>query len=152
MRLDGGWPARYDCTMLKALRSEDALAIAEVSRRRSRDEQAMTQYLGIGQGRAPVKEAPLEGTLLRRPDALDLEAFESEERQRLEAAIAQLSPEARRELIALIWLVQRPLLSFEAALRRTRRIPQTAQTGYLMGIRLERYIAEGLRKLGRRGA
>ena len=152
MRLDGGWPARYDCTMLKALRSEDALAIAEVSRRRSRDEQAMAQYLGIGQGRAPVKKAPLEITLLRRPDALDLVAFESEERQRLEAAIAQLSPEARRELIALIWLVQRPLLSFEAALRRTRRIPQTAQTGYLMGIRLERYIAEGLRKLGRRGA
>ena len=137
MRLDGGWPARYDCAMLKALRSEDALAIAEVSRRRSRDEQAMAQYLGIGQGRAPVKEAPLEGTLLRRPDALDLEAFESEERQRLEAAIAQLSPEARRELIALIWLVQRPLLSFEAALRRTRRIPQTAQTGYLMGIRAD---------------
>jgi hypothetical protein len=46
----------------------------------------------------------------------------------------------------------RPLLSFEAALRRTRRIPQTAQTGYLMGIRLERYVAEGLRKLARRGA
>ena len=39
-------------------------------------------------------------------------------------------------------------MSFEAALRRTRRIPQTAQAGYLMGIRLERYIAEGLRKLG----
>jgi hypothetical protein len=138
--------------MLKALRAEDALAIAEVSRRRSRDEQAMAQYLGIGRGRAPVKVVPLEGTLLRRSDTLDLEAFESEERQRLEAAIAQLSPEARRELIALIWLVQRPLLSFEAALRRTRRIPQTAQTGYLMGIRLERYIAEGLCKLGRRGA
>jgi hypothetical protein len=44
--------------------------------------------------------------------------------------------------------VQRPLLSFEAALRRTRRIPPAAQPGYLMGIRLERYIAEGLRKLG----
>jgi len=27
-----------------------------------------------------------------------------------------------------------------------------AQTGYLMGIRLERYIAEGLRNLGRRRA
>ena len=63
--------------MLKALRAEDALAIAEVSRRRSRDEQAMAQYLGIGRGRAPVKKAPLEGTLLRRSDALDLEAFES---------------------------------------------------------------------------
>ena len=137
--------------MLKALRAEDALAIADTSRRRSRDEQAMAQYLGIGRGRAHVKEVPLEGTLLRRPGALDLAAFESEERRRLEAAIAQLSPEARRELIALVWLAQRPLLSFEAAVRRTRRIPPTAQTGYLMGIRLERYIAEGLRKLGRCG-
>jgi hypothetical protein len=138
--------------MLKALQAEDALEIAEVSRRRSRDEQAMAQYLGIGRERARVKGARLEGTLLRRPDDLDLAAFESEERRRLEAAIAQLSPEARCELIALIWLAQRPLLSFVAALRRTRRIPPAAQTGYLMGIRLERYIAEGLRKLGRRGA
>src|SRR5215469_5728706 len=137
--------------MLKALRAEDALAIAEVSRRRSRDEQAMAQYLGIGRGHARVKGAPPEGTVLRRPDALDLAAFESEERRRLEAAIAQLSPEARRELIALIWLAQRPLLTFEAALRRTRRIPSAAQTGYLMGIRIERHIAEGLRKLSRRG-
>lgn len=62
------------------------------------------------------------------------------------------SPDARRELIALIWLAQRPSLSFEAALRRTRRIPPAAQLGYLMGIRLERYIADGLRKLGCRGA
>ena len=85
-------------------------------------------------------------------DDVDLAAFESEERRHLEAAIAQLSPDARRELIALIWLVQRPLLSFEAALRRTRRIPPAAQSGYLMGIRLERYIAEGLRKLGCGGA
>jgi hypothetical protein len=138
--------------MLKALRGEDALRIAEVSRRRSCDEQAMVQYLGIGQGRAHVEKVPLEGRVLRRPDAIDLAVFESEERHRLEAAIAQLSPEARRELIALIWLAQRPLLSFETALRRTRRIPPTAQTGYLMGIRLERYIAEGLRRLGRRGA
>ena len=128
--------------MLQALRAQDALAIAELSRRRSRDEQAMAQYLGIG----------LDGTLLRRPDDVDLAAIESEERRRLEAAIAQLSPDARRELIALIWLVQRPLLSFEAALRRTRRIPPAAQPGYLMGIRLERYIAEGLRKLGCGGA
>jgi hypothetical protein len=67
-------------------------------------------------------------------------------------SLAQLSPDARRELIALIWLVQRPLLSFQAALRRTRRIPPAAQPGYLMGIRLERYIAEGLRKLGCGGA
>jgi hypothetical protein len=138
--------------MLQALRAEDALAIAVVSRRRSRDEQAMAQYLRIGRGRACAKGASLDGTLLLRPDDVDLAAFESEERRHLEAAIAQLSPDARRELIALIWLVQRPLLSFEAALRRTRRIPPAAQPGYLMGIRLERYIAEGLRKLGCGGA
>ena len=133
--------------MLQALRAEDALAIAVVSRRRSRDEQAMAQYLGIGRG-ARAKGAPTDDTILRRSDDVDLAAFESEERRRLEAAIAQLSPEARRELIALIWLAQRPSLTFEAALRRTRRIPPAAQPGYLMGIRLERYIAEGLRKLG----
>ena len=112
----------------------------------------MAQYLGIGRRGARAKGAPLDGTLLRRPDDVDLAAFESEERRRLEAAIAQLSPDARRELIALIWLAQRPLLSFEAALRRTRRIPPAAQPGYLMGIRLERYIADGLRKLGCGGA
>jgi hypothetical protein len=89
---------------------------------------------------------------LRLPGDVDLAAFESEERHRLEAAIAQLSPDARRELIALIWLVQRPLLSFETVLRRTRRIPPAAQPGYLMGIRLERYIADRLRKLGGSGA
>ena len=132
--------------MLQALRAQDALAIAEVSRRRSRDEQAMAQYLGV---RAYRPGAP---PLRARPDAVDLAAFESEEGRRLEAAIAQLSPDARRELIALIWLAQRPLLSFEAALRRTRRIPPAAQPGYLMGIRLERYIADGLRKLGCGGA
>lgn len=138
--------------MLKALRAKDALAIAEISRRRSRDEQAMVQYLGIGRRRSHAKQAPPFSTLLFRPEALDLAAFESEERRRLEAGIAQLSPEARRELIVLVWLAQRPLLSFEAALRRTRRIPPPAQIGYLMGIRLERYIAEGLRKLNCRGA
>src|ERR1700745_1638181 len=129
--------------MLQALRAQDALAIAEVSRRRSRDEQAMAQYLGIGRG-ARAKGAPLAGTLLRRPDDVDLAAFDSVERRHLEAAITQLSPDARRELIALIWLVQRPLLSFQAALRGTRRIPPAAQPGYLMGIRLARYIAEGV--------
>jgi hypothetical protein len=133
--------------MLQALRAEDALAIAVVSQRRSRDEQAMAQYLGIGRG-ARAKGAPMDGTILRRPDDVDLAAFESEERRRLEAAITQLSADALRELIALIWLAQRPSLTFEAALRRTRRIPPAAQPGYLMGIRLERYIAEGLRKLG----
>ena len=111
----------------------------------------MVQYLGIGRG-ARANTALPDGTLLRLPGDVDLAAFESEERRRLKAEIARLSPEARRELIALIWLVQRPSLSFEAALRRTRRIPPAAQPGYLMGIRLERYIDEGLRKLGCGGA
>ena len=111
----------------------------------------MVQYLGIGRG-ARANTALPDGTLLRLPGDVDLAAFESEERRRLEAEIARLSPDARRELIALIWLAQRPSLSFEAALRRTRRIPPAAQPGYLMGIRLERYIDEGLRKLGCGGA
>jgi len=93
--------------MLQALRPEDALAIAEISRRRTRDEQAMVQYLGIGRG-ARANTALPDGTLLRLPGDVDLAAFDSEERRRLEAEIARLSPEARRELIALIWLVQRP--------------------------------------------
>jgi hypothetical protein len=141
----------YDNSMLQALRPEDALAIAEVSRRRSRDERAMAQYLGIGRGARANRMAP-DGALLRLPGDVDLAAFESEEGRRLEAAIAQLSPDARRELLALIWLVQRPLMSFEAALRRTHRIPPAAQPGYLVSIRLERYIAEGLRKLDCGGA
>jgi hypothetical protein len=66
--------------MLQALRPEDALAIAEVSRRRSYDEQAMAQYLGIGRG-ARANGAPPDGTLLRLPGDVDLAAFESEERR-----------------------------------------------------------------------
>jgi hypothetical protein len=77
--------------MLQALRAQDALAIAEVSRRRSRDEQAMAQYLGIGRG-ARAKGAPLHRMLLRPPDDIDLAAFESEERRRLEAAIRSFRP------------------------------------------------------------
>jgi hypothetical protein len=83
-------------------------------------------------------------------DTVDLAAFESDERRSLEQKIAALSPEARRELIAVVLLAQRPSLDFAAAMRRTRRIPPPAQTGYLMGVRLERSIALGLEKLGYR--
>ena len=135
--------------MLTALRVSEALALAEASRRRSRDEQAMVKYLGIGKrGRRAPERLPAATLLM--PEAIDLAAFESDERQRLEDAIARLTPEARRELIAVVWMGQRPSLGFEAALRRTRRIPPPAQTGYLMGIRLERYIALGLERLGAR--
>lgn len=136
--------------MLQALQIADALAIAEAARRRSRDEQAMVQYLGIGRKRSRAASAPAALPLLR-PDAVDIAAFESDERRRLEEALMRLSPGARRELIALVWLAQRPSLGFAAALRRTRRIPPPAQTGYLMGMRLERDIALGLEKLGERG-
>jgi hypothetical protein len=84
--------------MLQALQIADALAIAEASRQRSRDEQAMVRYLGIGRRSRPAALSPAPGVLL--PDKIDLAAFESDERQRLEAAIVRLSPEARRELIA----------------------------------------------------
>ena len=77
--------------MLQALRPEDALAIAEVSRRRSRDEQAMAQYLGIGRG-ARANGAPPDGTLSRLPGDVDLAAFESEERRRLEPQSRSFRP------------------------------------------------------------
>ena len=136
--------------MLQALPIADALAIAEASRRRSRDERAMVDYLGIG-GKHRRKPQPLPSPVLIT-ETIDLAAFESDERRHLEQAIERLSPEGRRELIALVWLAQRPSLDFAAAMRRTRRIPAPAQTGYLMGVRLERYIVRGLEKLGYRPA
>lgn len=136
--------------MLQALPIADALAIAEASRRRSRDERAMVDYLGIGRTQRAAK--PPAAVPFVITDTIDLAAFESDERAHLQQAIERLSPEARRELIALVWLVQRPSLDFAGAMRRTRRIPPPAQTGYLMGVRLERYIALGLEKLGYRAA
>jgi hypothetical protein len=137
--------------MLQTLQIADALAIAEASRRRSRDERAMVDYLGIGRKGLRRAQTPPPSPLVIT-DTIDLAAFESDERRHLEQAIEALSPEARRELIALVWLAQRPSLDFAAAMRRTRRIPPPAQTGYLMGVRLERYIALGLEKLGYRRA
>jgi hypothetical protein len=135
--------------MLQALHIADALAIAEASRRRSRDERAMVDYLGIGR-KTPRAATPPAALPFVVTDTIDLGAFESDERRHLEQAIEALSAEARRELIALVWLAQRPSLDFAAAMRRTRRIPPPAQTGYLMGIRLERYVARGLERLGYR--
>src|SRR5437868_1931556 len=89
--------------MLQALRPEDALAIAEVSRRRSRDEQAMAQYLGVGRG-GRANRAPPDGTLLRLPDDVDLSAFESEERAqprgRNRAAFARRTTRAHSAYLA----------------------------------------------------
>jgi hypothetical protein len=134
--------------MLTALSPADALAIAEAAARRSRDERAMLDYLGIGRkqrGGAPLAPLPLV-----RAEAVDLAAFESDERNQLHDALTALTPEAQCELIALVWIAQRPLLSFAGALRRTRRIPERARIGYLMSRRLERHIAAGLQKLGYR--
>ena len=137
--------------MLQALQIADALAIAEASRCRSRDERAMVQYLGVGR-KTPRAAKPTAALPVLIADTIDLAAFESDEPRRLEQAIEALSPEARRELIALVWLAQWPSLDFAGAMRRTRRIPPPAQTGYLMGLRLERHIARGLEKLGYRSA
>jgi len=136
--------------MLEALSIVDALAIAETSHRRSRDERAMVDYLGIG--RRNMRAGKAAALPLVIAETIDLAAFESEERLRLQQMIDQLSPEARRELVALVFLGQRPSLDFASAMRRTRRIPSPAQTAYLMGVRLERYIPAGIDKLGYRTA
>ena len=135
--------------MLQALQLADALAIAEAARRCSRDERAMVDYLGIARKASRPATSPSPFVI---PEAIDLAAFESDERRHLEQAIDALSPEAKRELIALVFLAQRPRLDFVGAMRRTRRVPPPAQTGYLMGVRLERSIAIGLEKLGYRAA
>jgi hypothetical protein len=135
--------------MLKALTVADALAIAAAALRRSRDERAMVDYLGIGRRRGRTPDT-LAAFPLLKPTAVDLAAFESDERHQLHDALANLTIEARRELIALVWFAQSPSLSFETALRRTRRIPDAAQLGYLMGRRLERSVPAGLEKLGYR--
>jgi hypothetical protein len=137
--------------MLQALQIADALAIAEASRRRSRDERAMVDYLGIGRKAPRAAQAPSPLPFVTT-ETIDLAAFESDERRSLEQKIEALSPEAKRELLALVFLAQRPSLDFAGAMRRTRRIPPPAQTGYLMGVRLERAIALGLEKLGYRSA
>lgn len=134
--------------MLAVLSPAEALTIAEAASRLRRDERAMVDYLGVGRKqRGGALPAPL---VLLRAEAADLAAFESDERSRLQDALAALAVEARRELIALVWIAQHPSLSFAAALRRTRRIPASAQVGYLMSRRLEHHIAAGLQKLGYR--
>jgi len=132
--------------MLTALNVADALAIADIALRRSRDERAMVEYLGIGRRRD--RTAGVRSSRLLRPAPVDLGAFESEERAELRDALATLGAEARRELLALVWFARSPSLSFDAALRRTHRIPVDAQVAYLTGQRLERHVVAGLEKLG----
>jgi len=134
--------------MLEFLTVADALAIAEASARRSRDERAMVDYLGIGRRTGRGAPEPLPALPLLRPGAIDLAAFESEERRDLAAALERLAPEARRELVALVFLAKSPASGFAAALRRARRIPPAAQLGYLMGRRLERAVPAALETLG----
>jgi hypothetical protein len=133
--------------MLKALTVADALTIASISYRRTCDERAMVEYLGIGKTTTVGSHSIVPGALLK-PTAIDLAAFESDERIRLRDALASLSIDARREFLALVWFARSPSLTFESALRRTRRIPADAQVGYLMGRRLEQSVAAGLEKLG----
>ena len=129
--------------MLTHLSLADAASIAEAAARVSRDERAMVEYLGIGKrrGRTP---APLQSLVV----ASDPRAFESAERADLDARLRLLSPEARRELIALVWLGRSVGLDFAAAMRRARRVPEAAQVGYLLGVPLEKRIPAALGKLG----
>ena len=106
----------------------------------------MLDYIGVGRRGRRRRDLPAPPSLVI-PTADELDAFESVETRRLRDLIAALSSEARRELLALIWYASSGSLDFDAALRRTRRIPPDAQAGYLMSRRLERHIPAGLAKL-----
>ena len=67
--------------MLQALRIEEARAIAAAAERRGRDERAMVDYLGIGRRHRDASQAA--PGLIGCPDAIDLAAFESDERREL---------------------------------------------------------------------
>jgi hypothetical protein len=138
----------YNRPMLSALSVADALAIAEASAQRSRDERAMVDYLGIGR-RGPKASLPPYPRRLQ-PGAADLAAFDSPERQRLHGLVADLAAPARQELIALVWLGGSMRLDFARALQRAQRMPAGAQIGYILGRRLDRHIPAGLEKLGLR--
>ena len=66
--------------MLQALQLADALAIAEAARRCSRDERAMVDYLGIARKASRPATSPSPFVI---PEAIDLAAFESDERRHL---------------------------------------------------------------------
>jgi len=128
--------------MLRALTVEIAQAIAAAAASLARDERAMIDYLGIGR-RGPADPFRV------LPEAADLGAFDTDERRRLRALLDGLTPDQRRELIALVWIGKSATLDFETALRRTRRIPPEAQAGYLMSRHLDRYVPAGLDRLSR---
>ena len=132
--------------MLSALSIEDAIAIAEAAARRTRDERAMVDYLGVGRHR-PARGLP-DDLRLVRPSNADLAAFDSIERRRLHELVAGLSVEARQELAALVWSGGSTRLVFARALRRAQRMPPEALLGYLVGRRLEQHIPAGLERLG----
>lgn len=125
---------------LQALTPEIAESIAEAAAALARDERAMVRYLGIGRRN---KADPLRIV----PEAVDLGAFDTDERQRLRGLLEALSVDQRRELIALAWFGKSATLDFATALRRTRRIPPEAQVGYLMSRQLDRHIPAGLDRL-----
>ena len=133
--------------VLKALSAADATAIAEASAARTRDERAMVDYVGLGRRRAKRPIDLAVHPLVLVTGGAEIAAFESGEQRRLQDLVTRLTVEARRELIALAWVGQSPSLSFEAAMRRARRIPPDAQVGYLTSRRLELHIPAGLDKL-----
>jgi len=133
----------YHDVMLRTLSIPEALAIADLAASVSRDEKAMVAYLNVGTRR---RDIGARGSL--QLVAADPAAFDSPERRRLEARVATLSPEARRELIALTWIAHGIDANFDRAMRKAGRIPAAAQVGYLVGKPLERHIPAALDKLG----
>jgi hypothetical protein len=135
--------------MLQHLSTADAVVVAEAVGRVSRDEKAMVDYLGIGRrGQSPGR-GPARGPAITFVRASDPAAFDSAERHALEVLLRGLSPEARLELLALLWF-GRGMVDFKGALRRARRVPEPHQVATLMGARLERHIPAALAKLGLR--
>jgi hypothetical protein len=137
-------------TVLKALSAADAAAIAAASAARTRDERAMVNYVGIGRRRAKRPIDLAMHPLVLVTDGAEIAAFDSGDQRRLHDLVSRLTAEARRELIALAWVGNSPSLSFEAAMRRARRIPPNAQVGYLTSRRLELHIPAGFEKLAAR--
>lgn len=127
--------------MLTALTVPQVEAIALAAKARADDVAAMTTYLypkgrPFGQSFAELDKEVASGM------------YESPEKARLTALIEELSPAARSELIAVMWLGRGSEVDFGAALATAiRNVPSAAQVQYILGKPLQKYLPLGLSKL-----
>lgn len=133
--------------MLTALKVKTVLAIAEASAAKRADEDAMIEYLNVGE-RALGGGRTMSGVEIG--EAAKAGAFDSAERQHLLKLIEQLSAEARHELTALVWLGRgtETAEEFQFMVDHARKISTADDAHYLAGKPLHRYLPAGLRKLG----